>query len=96
MLRAVAGVIVGSVAMVIVIMVSFTVAGIALGTEGMFKPGVWEPSNSWLAMSLVVSLLAAIVGGAACAFIAGRRGPAKALVVVDKKDPTKVTSLSVI
>ncbi|MCL4197113.1 MAG: hypothetical protein KJZ69_06435 [Phycisphaerales bacterium] len=72
MLKAIVGVIVGYVAMVVVVMVCFTGAWFILGEEGSFKPGSWDASITWLLMSFAVGLVAAILGGLVCSTIASR------------------------
>ena len=46
-----------------VLMTLFTVAYLLLGANWSFKPGSWEASPRWLALSIVVGLLAAFLGG---------------------------------
>lgn len=82
MLRAVAGVIVGYVVMVILVMGSLITAGVSMTQDQMFKPGTFEPSGAWIAMSLITGTIAAVVGGLVCVLVAGRRKPAVALAVV--------------
>ncbi len=46
-----------------------------MGAEGSFRPGSWEVSGVWSAASVVVGIVAALVGGAVCARVsADRRG----------------------
>lgn len=82
MLRAIAGVIVGYVVMFILVMCTFIAAGLMLSSEQIFRPGSYEPSNLWIAMSFVTGLLAAIFAGWLCVLIAGTRKAAAGLVVV--------------
>jgi len=70
MLRAVIGVIVGYAVVFILVMISFTIAYIAMGTEGAFKDGSYEVSLTWLITSFVIGLVAAIIAGFTCAVIA--------------------------
>lgn len=72
MLKAIVGVIVGYVAMVVVVMVCFTGAWFILGEEGSFKPGSWDASMTWLVMSFAAGFVAAVLGGLTCAAIASR------------------------
>lgn len=76
MLKAVLGVIVGYLAMSILAFALFTGAWVILKAEGSFKPGSWDVSTTWLLMSFVVSIVAALVGGFVCALIATRRSRA--------------------
>ncbi len=82
MLRAVAGVIVGYVVMTVLVVGSLIAAGMSMTQHQMFRPGTFEPSTAWIAMSLITGTIAAIVGGLVCVLIAGRRKPAIALAVV--------------
>ena len=70
MLRTVGAVIAGYVAMAILLSVIFLVAFMLMGPEHAFKPGVYEVSRRWLALSLPVSFLAALAGGYLCVLIA--------------------------
>lgn len=83
MLRAILSVIAGYLAMAVIIMVSFTVAFVVLGTEGAFKEGSFDPSTAWIVVSLVVSVVAAVAGGLICALISrGGKAPVALAVVV--------------
>lgn len=84
MLRNIGGVVVGYILMALTVFLTFSAAYLLMGTSGAFKPDTYEVSNLWLATSFVLSLVAAVVGGYACAAIA-RRGRAPlvlALLVV--------------
>ncbi|MEK6281794.1 MAG: hypothetical protein AABN95_15680 [Acidobacteriota bacterium] len=70
MLRKVAGVIVGYVVMAALVFLTFSVAYLALGANQAFKPGSYNTSLRWIALSLVLGLIAAVVGGYTCALIA--------------------------
>jgi MFS family permease len=67
--RNILAVIVGYIAMAILIFVVFTAAYLALGDEGSFKEGSFEVSMQWVIMSIVVGLIAAVLGGITCAKI---------------------------
>lgn len=67
--RNILAVIVGYIAMAILIFVVFTAAYLALGDEGAFKEGSFEVSMQWVIMSIVVGLIAAVLGGIICAKI---------------------------
>jgi len=73
MLRAILSVIAGYVTMFMVVMATFSVAFLALGTERAFAPGSWDPSVLWLVVSFALGLLAAVVGGWVCARSPARR-----------------------
>ena len=67
MVRAVLSVIAGYAAMFLVVFASFSAAYLAMGTERAFRPGTYEVSGLWLAVSFVLSVGAAAVGGRLCA-----------------------------
>lgn len=79
MLRAILSVIIGYIVMAIIVAIAFTIMQLALGTESVFKPASWEPSTLFVACALVISIIAAIVGGLVCAAIARTGTPVKAL-----------------
>jgi hypothetical protein len=69
MLRAIAGVVLGYLTMAVLVFVLFTAAYLAMGVDGAFRPGSYDVSDAWIAMSVVVSLGAAIAGGFVCAAV---------------------------
>lgn len=79
MLRAIASVIVGYIVMFAFVFVSFTAAYLALGADGSFKPGTYDVSTMWIAVSSVLSLIAAILGGWIAVLIARSATPPKVL-----------------
>jgi len=80
MLRAIIGVIVGYALMAILVVITLYIAYSAMGSDGTFRPGTCEITLPWLLISLVLGLIAAIVGGLACAVIAEQ--PSKAPLVL--------------
>ena len=70
MVRKVVGVIVGYVVMALFVFLTFTAAYLAMGPNHAFKPGIYDVSLRWAALSFVLSLIAAIVGGYVCTLIA--------------------------
>ena len=82
MLRAVGGVIVGYIAMAIFITVVFIGAFLTLGIERAFQPDSYEVSTLWLAISTVISLSGAILGGYVCAAIGKSMRACKALAAI--------------
>jgi len=64
----------GYISMFIVVFVCLTVAYLAVGTEGSFQPGSFEPSMLWIGIMIVVGLVAAILGGIVCAKIGRGKG----------------------
>ena len=74
-LRNIGGAVLGWVVMfgcVVILMAGFWMM---LGADGAFLPGSWEVSGAWNFGSIVISLVAAVVGGLVCAKVsADRRG----------------------
>jgi hypothetical protein len=82
MLRLILAVIAGYLVMAVLVFATFTGAYLAMGTEGAFRPGSFDVSALWIAVSVALSLAAAIAGGWLCAFVGRRRGAAIALAAV--------------
>ena len=70
MLRTIGAVIAGYVLMVLFIFVTFSLVYLIMGTNGAFKPGLYEVTPLWLAISFVLGLIAAMAGGFVCVAIA--------------------------
>lgn len=79
MLRAVASVIVGYIVMAAIVMIGLTGLYLAIGTERAFEPGAWTPSKFWIAIMIVVGIIAALVGGLTCKAIARSNKPPRVL-----------------
>jgi hypothetical protein len=76
MVRSILSVIVGYVALFLLIFVLFTALYMVLGSNGSFKPGSYQPSILWLALSTPLAFVAAIIAGYVCAALArGGRAP---------------------
>ncbi len=69
MVRNLAGILIGYIAMVIFMFITFTILYKLLGTEGSFDPGTFHVSNNWIVFSIILSFLAAIDGGWVCMLI---------------------------
>lgn len=84
--RAVAGVIVGYIVMVIGVFVTLGGAWLVLKADGAFlEAPSWEPSTTWTVASLVLGFGVAIIGGFVCVMIAvkGSKAPiALAILIV--------------
>ncbi|MBL8187143.1 MAG: hypothetical protein JNK38_04005 [Acidobacteria bacterium] len=80
MLKIIGGVVVGYIVMFILLFVIFSLAYLVLGANGSFKPGTYDVSTLWLAISVIVGLVAAIVGGFICSLIAPNSKAPLALV----------------
>ncbi|MDQ7051884.1 MAG: hypothetical protein Q9P14_02910 [candidate division KSB1 bacterium] len=63
MVKNILAIIAGYIAMALIIAISFTLAYNLMGADGAFKPGTYEVSATWIAMSIVMSILAALAGG---------------------------------
>jgi hypothetical protein len=70
MLRTIGGVLGGYVTMFMLVFITFTIAYLAMGAEGAFKPGSYEVTTLWLVVSIALGLIAATVGGVVCLAIA--------------------------
>ena len=62
--------------------VTFTATFLALGAEGVFRPGSYEPSSLWIGLSFLLGFLAAIVGGVVCTVVAESPRAPKILAAV--------------
>ena len=75
--RIIGAVVVGYVVMALLIFGTFTLAYLAMGADGAFKPSSYDATPLWLATSFALGLLAAVVAGFVCASIAkGTKAPA--------------------
>lgn len=82
MVRNIGGVVLGYVLMSLIIFLTFTAAYLLMGADNAFKPGSYEVSNLWIAVSFVLAFTAAIVGGYVCAAIARSRKAPMALAIL--------------
>ncbi|HSG98479.1 MAG TPA: hypothetical protein VLB27_00420 [candidate division Zixibacteria bacterium] len=72
-------VVVGYVVMAGFVFLSFTIAYLAMGTEGAFEPGVYDVSMLWILTSIVLGLIAAVLGGLVCVLVARSQQAAQIL-----------------
>lgn len=70
MLKNIGAVVAGYIVMFVLVFVTFSAAYLAMGAEGAFKTGSYEVTALWLAVSFVLSFIAALGGGFVCAAIA--------------------------
>ena len=63
MLRAIGGTVVGYLVMVVIIMATFTGLYFLMGADRAFRTGTYVPSLSWILVTFVLSLAAAMAGG---------------------------------
>jgi uncharacterized membrane protein len=69
MLRAILGVVVGYIAMAVFVFCLFTIAYLAMGADAAFRAGTYEVSMLWIVVSIVLSFIAALIGGFVCAVL---------------------------
>ena len=69
MLKSILAIIVSYVAMFIFLFAAFTGCYLALGADGAFQADSYEVSTVWVGLTVVVCLLAGIIGGFLCAAI---------------------------
>jgi len=69
MAKKILGVIAGYVTMAVFIFLTFTVLYLILGADGSFEPGSYNVSTTWLVLSFLLGLIAAIIGGFICVLI---------------------------
>lgn len=74
--RLIGAIALGYVVMFVFVFVTFTVAYIAMGTEGAFQPESYDVSGLWIAASIGLGLVAAVIGGFVAAVVArSPKGP---------------------
>jgi hypothetical protein len=71
MIRAILGVIIGYLVMVVIVFCTFTASYFLLGADRTFQPGNYEVTGLWLAVSLTLSFIAALAAGKVCRAIGG-------------------------
>ena len=82
MMRSLGGVIFGYLMMVAFVMLSLFFAYRIMGADLVFRPGVFDISGLWVITSIVLGLIAAVLGGYVCASVAPNVGAPKMLAVV--------------
>ena len=70
--KVIGGAVAGYVVMFLVVFLLMTLGWLALGAAGSFRPGSWETSTTWVVVTLVVDVLAALGGGYVAMLIAKR------------------------
>lgn len=68
--RNVGGAVLGWVVMAGAVILLYSGLWMVLGAEGAFQPGSWEVSGIWLSGSILIGLLAAVIGGLVCTWVA--------------------------
>lgn len=81
--RLIGAVLLGYVIMAVSVFAGLSLAYVALGTDGAFRPGVYDVSPLWVVISLVVGFGAALLGGLVARRVArAASGPLVLAVVV--------------
>jgi hypothetical protein len=80
--RAIVSVVVGYAAIFAAIFLTFSGLYLLLGQDRSFRPGSYEPSVLWTAVSFALGAGAAVLGGYVCARIARTATPPKVLAGV--------------
>ena len=70
-MRNVGGAVLGWVVMAACVFALMAGLWMLLGEDGSFRPGSWEVTRAWTLGSVVIGLLAAVVGGFVCGKVAG-------------------------
>ena len=65
----IAAVVAAYVVIGVFVMVTFTIAYKQMGPDGAFRPGTYEVTLTWNLLSLVLGLIAAVLGGWVCVLI---------------------------
>jgi hypothetical protein len=70
MLRTVGSVILGYIVIAAFVLLSFSLVYVAMGPDRAYQPGTYEVSALWVVVSIVLSFIAAVLGGWACVLVA--------------------------
>ena len=73
MIRNLAGIVVGYLAMAIFMFITFSILYSVLGADGSFDPSSFHVSSNWIVFSIILSFLAAMDGGWVCMLISKNR-----------------------
>ena len=73
MLKSIVGVIVGYLVMMVVAFCAYTAAYLGLGAERAFEPNTYALSGIWIGLVIVITSIAGLLGGLACAAISKSR-----------------------
>lgn len=82
MLRKVGGVVLGYIVMAATVFLSFTAAWFVLGPDGAFRPGSYDVTSAWIAVSLVVGIVAALLGGLVARRVSRSAGAVRVLAAL--------------
>ncbi|MCF8261932.1 MAG: hypothetical protein K9J12_14225 [Melioribacteraceae bacterium] len=79
--RKIGAVIGGYIVMFLTVFITFTITYLLLGAEGSFEPGTYEVTTIWLLASIILSFIAAVVGGIVCVAIGKEKKTANYLAI---------------
>jgi len=79
MARTIGSVILGYLVMFFAVVATFTLAYQAMGVDRAYQPGTYDVSVLWIAVSIVLGIVAAILGGFVCARVAHSPAAPRAL-----------------
>lgn len=82
MIRTIAGVVLGYIAMGLLVFFLFSTAYLAMGADIAFLPGSYQISFLWVAVSIVLTLVAALLGGYVAAAVSRGTRPPLALACI--------------
>jgi hypothetical protein len=74
-------VIIGYLVMAVFIFITFLAAYMILGTEGAFQPNSYEVTAAWVAASIILGFIGAVIGGLVCRLI-GKSGQTSLVLAV--------------
>jgi hypothetical protein len=80
--RLIGAVVVGYLVMLVLVFASFSLTFILIGPNLAFQPGTYDVSVTWIVLSIILGLLAAMCGGYVCRRIAGQSKAVAALAAV--------------
>lgn len=80
--RAIGGAVVGYIVIFVIVFAGLTATWAALGPDRAFQPGVFDLSTTWLVISAIVSLIAALAGGWVSRMIAKSANGPRVLAVL--------------
>lgn len=80
--KTIGAVLLGYVTMFALVFLGLAAAYGVLGPSGSFRPATYEVSSVWIALNIVVGLVAAIAGGRVTGAVGGGYGPVKILAAV--------------
>jgi hypothetical protein len=81
-MRSLGGVVLGYLVMAVFVGLGLFFAYRIMGADVVFRPGVFEISGLWILTTIVLGLIAAVLGGYVCASVARTAGAPKMLAVV--------------